>query len=43
MYLYKSLNIGGDFKELNSTELGHIFLFGTKYSKAFDFKIDHNL
>ena len=39
--LYKSLNIGGDFKELNSTELGHIFLFGTKYSKAFDFRIDH--
>ena len=39
--LYKSLNISGDFKELNSTELGHIFLFGTKYSKAFDFRIDH--
>ena len=39
--LYKSLNIGGDLKELNSTELGHIFLFGTKYSKAFDFRIDH--
>ena len=27
--------------QLKSTELGHIFLFGTKYSKSFDFKIDY--
>ena len=38
--LYESLNIGEKFKQLKSTELGHIFLFGTKYSKSFDFKID---
>ena len=27
-------------KKLKSIELGHIFLFGTKYSKSFDFFID---
>ena len=39
--LYKSLNIKQSFTQLKSTELGHIFLFGTKYSKSFDFKIDY--
>ena len=39
--LYKSLNINQSFTQLKSTELGHIFLFGTKYSKSFDFKIDY--
>ena len=28
--------------QLKSSELGHIFLFGTKYSKSFDFKIDYD-
>ncbi|MAI29523.1 MAG: proline--tRNA ligase [Rickettsiales bacterium] len=39
--LYESLNISQNLRQLKSTELGHIFLFGTKYSKSFDFKIDH--
>ncbi len=38
--LYESLNIDQSLIHLKSTELGHIFLFGTKYSKSFDFKID---
>ena len=38
--LYESLNISQSLTEQKSTELGHIFLFGTKYSKSFDFKID---
>tara|TARA_Y200000002_G_scaffold218557_1_gene180292 strand:- start:801 stop:2087 length:1287 start_codon:yes stop_codon:yes gene_type:complete len=29
-----------NLKKLKSIELGHIFLFGTKYSKSFDFFID---
>ena len=40
--LYESLNADKSLKQLSSTELGHIFLFGTKYSKSFDFKVDHN-
>ena len=39
--LYESLNINQSLTHQHSTELGHIFLFGTKYSKPFDFKIDH--
>ena len=39
--LYESLNINQSLTQLKSTELGHIFLFGTKYSKSFDFKIDY--
>ena len=39
--LYESLNISQSLMQLKSTELGHIFLFGTKYSKSFDFKIDY--
>ena len=39
--LYESLNINQSLTHLKSTELGHIFLFGTKYSKSFDFKIDY--
>ena len=39
--LYESLNINKSLTQLKSTELGHIFLFGTKYSKSFDFKIDY--
>tara|TARA_B100000035_G_scaffold50522_1_gene39089 strand:+ start:630 stop:1910 length:1281 start_codon:yes stop_codon:yes gene_type:complete len=39
--LYESLNISQNLTQLKSTELGHIFLFGTKYSKSFDFKIDY--
>jgi prolyl-tRNA synthetase len=39
--LYESLNISQSLTQLKSTELGHIFLFGTKYSKSFDFKIDY--
>ena len=40
--LYESLNINQSLTQLKSTELGHIFLFGTKYSKSFDFKIDYD-
>ena len=40
--LYESLNISQSLTEQKSTELGHIFLFGTKYSKSFDFKIDYD-
>ncbi len=40
--LYDSLKISKCLKQLKSTELGHIFLFGEKYSKSFDFKIDYN-
>ena len=29
-----------NLKKLKSIELGHIFLFGNKYSKAFEFLID---
>ena len=39
--LYESLNINQSLTHQHSTELGHIFLFGTKYSKSFDFKIDY--
>ena len=39
--LYESLNINQSLIRRKSTELGHIFLFGTKYSKSFDFKIDY--
>ena len=39
--LYESSNIGKSLKQLKSSELGHIFLFGSKYSKSFDFKIDY--
>ncbi len=39
--LYESLNVDKSLNQLKSSELGHIFLFGTKYSKSFDFKIDH--
>ncbi len=31
-----------DLKKLKSIELGHIFLFGLKYSKSFNLTIDHD-
>ena len=37
---YKINNFKDNLKKFKSIELGHIFLFGTKYSKAFDFDID---
>ncbi len=39
--LYETLNIEENLTHHKSTELGHIFLFGTKYSKSFDFKVDY--
>ena len=37
---YKTNEIKTKLKKFKSIELGHIFLFGTKYSKSFEFLID---
>ncbi len=37
---YQTNQIKMNLKKFKSIELGHIFLFGTKYSKSFDFLID---
>ena len=37
---YKTNEIKTQLKKFKSIELGHIFLFGTKYSKSFEFLID---
>ena len=37
---YESNKIKINLKKFKSIELGHIFLFGAKYSKSFDFLID---
>ena len=37
---YKINNLKSNLTKYKSIELGHIFLFGTKYSKAFSFDID---
>ncbi|MEE2694770.1 MAG: proline--tRNA ligase [Pseudomonadota bacterium] len=37
---YKQLSSPNGLKKFRSIELGHIFLFGTKYSDSFDFNVD---
>ena len=37
---YKTNEIKTKLKKFKSIELGHIFLFGKKYSKSFEFLID---
>ena len=37
---YSSIGSPKGLKKFKSIKLGHIFLFGTKYSKSFDLKID---
>ena len=40
---YKEMENKNYFEKFRSIELGHIFLFGTKYSSSFDFNVDsHN-
>ena len=39
---YSKINFKGELKKFRSIELGHIFLFGTKYSSSFNFEIDSN-
>ncbi len=40
--LYENLKISEKLVNLKSIELGHIFLFGSKYSSSFNFTIDVN-
>ncbi len=40
--LYKKISPLPNMIEKKSIELGHIFLFGTKYSKTFEFNVDSN-
>lgn len=37
---YQKNNLTNNLNKFKSIELGHIFLFGTKYSNAFDFDVD---
>ncbi len=37
---YSKINSKGSLKKFKSIELGHIFLFGTKYSSSFNFDVD---